>query len=75
MTIPKYYRDLAERVVATFIGTFVAALVSSGPVNLTDLSTWQSAGLAGLGAATALVKGAVARTVGSSDSASVSRRI
>jgi hypothetical protein len=75
MTIPKYYRDLTERVVATFLGTFVAALASSGPANVVDLSVWQSAGLAGMGAVAALVKGTVARAIGSSDSASVSRRI
>jgi hypothetical protein len=61
--------DLAERVVFSFLGAAIATLAAAG-VDLTHLSAWQSAGVAGLAAAVSLIKGVLAQYVGDRDSAS-----
>jgi hypothetical protein len=60
--------DLAERVVATFLGAALTFLVTNG-IDLTSLSVWQGAGFAGFTAAVALLKGLAARYVGDRASA------
>lgn len=70
----KYAVDLAERVVVTFLGAFVAALVAAGPMDLGNLSVWQSAALAGVASVVSLLKGIAARFVGDR-SASLAKRI
>lgn len=67
----KYLVDLAERVAVTFLGAFGAALLSVGPMNLGDLSVWQSAALAGVASVVSLAKGLLAQFVGERTSASL----
>lgn len=60
--------DTAERVAVTFAEVFVAGLIAGGQL---DLSTVQTAAFAGLAAALAVVKAALAQLSGSRDSASL----
>lgn len=62
-----YARDLAERVVSTFLQAFIGAIVFTSPF---DLHMWQAAAVAGVAAAGSLVKGLVARVRGDKNSAS-----
>jgi hypothetical protein len=69
-----YIRDLVERVVFTFLQAFGAALVAGGwfdVAHLRDLSIVQSAGLAGIAAVLAVIKGVIAKAVGNKESASL----
>jgi r1t holin len=58
-------RDIIERVVNTAWQTVLAVLTADGVnlVDLRDLTFWQGAGLAGLGAAWALLKSLVATRI------------
>ncbi|MFB7212690.1 hypothetical protein [Streptomyces sp. NPDC056255] len=67
-----YARDLAERVIATFLQAFVGALVLTQPL---DLHMWQSAAVAGVAAAGALLKGLVARWRDVTHSASLAKGV
>ena len=67
-----YGRDLAERVVATFLQAFVGGLVLTTPF---DIGMWQAAGVAGVAAATSLVKGLVARWRDVTNSASLAKGV
>jgi hypothetical protein len=60
--------DLAERTVSTALQAGLGAVVVSQPFNL---SMWESAGLAGVAAGLAVVKGVVARLRGDGNSASL----
>ncbi|MCX4606856.1 hypothetical protein OG402_41245 [Streptomyces anulatus] len=53
-----YARDLAERVIATFLQAFVGGLVLTAPF---DIGMWQAAAVGGVGAGLSLLKGLVAR--------------
>lgn len=64
-----YALDLAERVATTFAGGALAVLVADG-VDLTSLTVWEGAGVAGLAAVVSLVKGILAKGTGN-DSASL----
>lgn len=65
-----YLADLAERVVASFVGGAVAAAMAAGPLGLLHASAWQQVALGGLAAVVSLLKGLAARTVGDKNSAS-----
>ncbi|MGW0938884.1 hypothetical protein [Streptomyces sp. NPDC002666] len=67
-----YARDLAERVIATFLQAFVGGLVLTQPF---DVSMWQAAAVAGVAAAASLVKGLVARWRDVTNSASLARGV
>lgn len=70
----KYVRDLVERVAATFLQAFLAALLAGGFFDLAhirDASALEAAGVAGLAAVLSLVKGLVAKAISNRDSASV----
>jgi hypothetical protein len=67
-----YARDLAERVVATFLQAFVGAVVLTQPL---DLHMWQSAAVAGVAAAASLLKGLVARWRDVTNSASLAKGV
>ncbi|MFE4649272.1 hypothetical protein [Streptomyces sp. NPDC056707] len=67
-----YGRDLAERVVSTGLQAFVGGLVLTQPF---DLGMWQNAGIAGVAAAGALVKGLVARWRDVTNSASLAKGV
>lgn len=73
-----FVRDLIERVLATFLVTFLGALITSGWFDLhgiTDVSILGKAALAGVAAVLSLAKGLAAKYVGDSDSASLSKRV
>ncbi|MFI9012570.1 hypothetical protein ACIGZI_00890 [Streptomyces griseus] len=67
-----YARDLAERVVSTFLQAFVGGLVLTQPF---DIGMWQAAGVAGVAAAGALVKGIIARWRDVTNSASLAKGV
>lgn len=67
-----YARDLAERVVATFLQAFVGGLVLTSPL---DIGMWQTAAVAGVAAAASLLKGLVARWRDVTNSASLARGV
>lgn len=71
-TAAAYGKDLAERVVSTFLQAFLGAIVVSSPFSL---SMWQNAAVAGVAAGFALVKGLVARLRGNVDSASLAKGV
>ncbi|MEV6105692.1 hypothetical protein AB0M28_13390 [Streptomyces sp. NPDC051940] len=69
-TAATYGRDLAERIVTSFIGGFTAGVVVTQPL---DGSMWYSALAGGVVAVVSLVKGLVARAVGDPNSASLTK--
>lgn len=71
-TAATYARDLAERVLATFLQAFVGGIVVTQPL---DASMWYAAAAGGVGAAVALLKGLAARVWGDPNSASLSGRV
>ena len=71
-TAKTYARDLAERVLATFLQAFVGGLVLTQPL---DLGMWQAAAVGGVAAAAALVKGLVARWRDVTNSASLAKGV
>jgi hypothetical protein len=73
-----YVRDLAERVASTFVQAFLGALITGGVFDVAgvrDVSAWEAAGLAGVAAVLALLKGLAAKFVGQPDSASVDPQV
>lgn len=66
-----YVKDLAERVVVTFLEAFVAALVLSVAVSGLNIENVEAAGLAAIAAVIALVKGLIAKPVGNTATASL----
>jgi len=75
MSIPAtYVRDLAERVLATFLGAFAATLIAANWFTVSgvqDTSLLGQAGIAGVAAVLSLAKGLVARLIGSAGTASL----
>lgn len=67
-----YARDLAERVLATFLQAFVGGLVLTQPL---DLGMWQAAAVGGVAAAASLVKGLIARWRDVTNSASLAKGV
>ena len=69
----RYIRDLVERVLATYVQTFLGLLLASGFAvdGVVDLSLVVKAAVAAIPAALSLVKGIVARAVGDKESASL----
>lgn len=70
-----YLRDLAERMLTTFVIAAAAVAVAAGPANWFSASVWETAGAAGLAAVGSLVKGLAARWVGDQNSASAAPRV
>lgn len=70
-TAGTYARDIAERVLATFVVSAAGVAVAAGPADMFHASFWQTVGAAGIAAAGSLVKGIVARAVGPKNSASL----
>ena len=64
----KYVKSLAELVFATYALSFLGTVTAAG-FDLTDISTVKAAAVAAVPAALAVLYGAVARFVGSFDSA------
>lgn len=71
-TAKTYGRDLLERVLATFLQSFLAGVVVTQPL---DGSMWYAAGAGGIGAVLALVKGLVARWRDVTNSASLAKGV
>lgn len=74
-TAGTYAKDLLERVVWTFLVAVGSFAVVAGPAGWLELSTWQAAATAGAAAVGTLVKGLLARYVGSHNSASTARGV
>lgn len=70
-TAATYAKDLAERVVATFVVTAAGVAVAAGPGDMFSASFWETVAAAGIAAAGSLLKGMVARAFGSKNSASL----
>lgn len=58
-----WFRDVAERTVATWVQAFVGLLLAGWTTDTVDLSLIQSAAVAAIPAALAVVKGALAASV------------
>lgn len=71
-TAGTYARDLAERVLATFLQAFIGGIVLTQPF---DLAMWQSAAMAGVAATMSLVKGLLARFRSVTNSASLAKGV
>jgi len=69
-TAKTYAKDIAERVIWTFLGGTTAVVVASGPADMLHASFWQAASVGGFAAVVSLVKGFIARGVGAKNSAS-----
>ncbi|MFF1483155.1 hypothetical protein ACIGZH_01570 [Streptomyces sp. NPDC058319] len=69
-TAATYGRDLAERVIWTFLGAAGAVALAGGPADMLHVSFWEGAGTAGLAAAVSLIKGIAARAISQKNSAS-----
>lgn len=69
-TATTYLKDLAERVLASFVAGAVAAALAAGPLGLLHATAWQSVAVGGLTAVVSLLKGIAARAVGDKHSAS-----
>jgi hypothetical protein len=70
-----YAKDLAERVIWTFLGGTMAVIVAAGPADMFHASFWQAAAAGGFAAVVSLVKGLGAHYVGDSNSASTARGV
>jgi hypothetical protein len=66
-----YAKDLAERVVATFVVTAAGVAVAAGPGDMFSASFWETVAAAGIAAAGSLLKGMAARAFGTKNSASL----
>jgi hypothetical protein len=64
----RFFTDLAERTIATYLEAFIGLLLVGG---ITDLSTAKSAAIAAVPAGLAVVKGALSGFLGDPDTASV----
>lgn len=69
-TAGTYAKDLAERVIWTFLATTTGIAVAAGPAGMLNASMWETAGAAGIAAAGSLLKGLFARVIGEKNSAS-----
>ncbi|MGR3870997.1 hypothetical protein ACUXZZ_20685 [Streptomyces graminifolii] len=74
-TAQTYGRDLAERVIWTFLGGTAAVVVASGPSDMFHASFWQAVGVGGYAAVVSLAKGLVARWRGATNSASTAKGV
>ncbi|MCF3960596.1 hypothetical protein [Streptomyces fuscigenes] len=67
-----FARDLLERVLTTFLQSFIGGVVVTQPL---DGSMWYAAGAGGVGAVLALGKGLFARLRGAVNSASLAKGV
>jgi hypothetical protein len=71
-TAATYGRDLLERVLSTFLQSFIGGIVVTQPL---DGSMWYAAGAGGVGAVLALAKGLFARLRDVTNSASLAKGV
>lgn len=69
-TAKTYARDLAERVLATFLVALGGVFLAAEAADMFTLSFWEGAATAGLAAVGSLLKGVLARATGDKNSAS-----
>lgn len=69
-TAATYGKDLAERVVWTFLVAACGVALAAGPADMFSVSFWETVGTAGIAAVGSLLKGLFARVVGDKNSAS-----
>lgn len=74
-TAATYVKDLAERVVWTFLGGTAAVVIAAGPADMFHASFWQAAVTGGVAATVTLIKGLGARYTGNRNSASTARGV
>ncbi|MDT0306138.1 hypothetical protein RM780_04065 [Streptomyces sp. DSM 44917] len=74
-TAGTYARDLAERVVFTFLATAAGLFVAAEPADMFEVGFWQGVGTASFAAVVSLVKGLIARFRGDRNSASLAPRV
>ncbi|MFG2780838.1 hypothetical protein ACGFY7_23660 [Streptomyces prunicolor] len=74
-TAATYARDLAERIVWSFLGGTTAVVVAAGPADMFHASFWQAVGTGGLAAVVSLGKGLAARWRGATNSASTAKGV
>ncbi|MEU8710928.1 hypothetical protein [Streptomyces sp. NPDC048663] len=74
-TAGTYARDLAERVIWSFLGGTIAVLVGAGPADMFHASLWQAAGTGGIAAVVSLGKGLAARWRSTTNSASLAKGV
>lgn len=74
-TARTYGRDLAERVVWTFILAAGSVMMAAGPLDMFNASLWETVGAAGVAAVGSLLKGLLARTIGDKNSASTASSV
>ena len=69
-TSATYVKDLAERVVWTFLIAAGGVAMAAGPGDMFNATFWETVGTAGIAAVGSLLKGLIARFVGAKNSAS-----
>lgn len=69
-TAQTYAKDLAERVIWTFLLAAGGVALAAGPVDMLNVSFWKAVGIAGITAVGSLVKGVLAKVIGDPNSAS-----
>jgi hypothetical protein len=73
-TLPKtaatYGKDLAERVIWTFLVAAGGVALAAGPASMFSASFWETVGAAGIAAVGSLIKGIAAKVVGKKNTAS-----
>jgi hypothetical protein len=69
-TATTYAKDLAERVIWTFLAAVAGVALAAGPADMLHASFWQAVATAGVAAVVSLVKGLLARGFGAKNSAS-----
>ncbi|MDR3079460.1 MAG: hypothetical protein LBV60_00775 [Streptomyces sp.] len=74
-TAQTYGRDLAERVIWTFLAAAGGVALAAGPADMFHASLWQTVGTAGIAAVGSLLKGVAARVIGDKNSASTASSV
>ncbi|RSN64046.1 hypothetical protein DMH12_04555 [Streptomyces sp. WAC 04229] len=69
-TARTYAVDLIERIIWTFLGASTTVALAAGPADMLSASFWESVAIGGGAAVVTLVKGVLARLVGTKNSAS-----
>ena len=67
----KWFTDMSERALKTFLQVFIAALVLVPGANLFDLSLLRTAAMGGVAAALSVVSSMLSTRVGNKDSAAL----
>lgn len=74
-TAQTYLKDLAERVIWTFLLAAGGVALAAGPADMFHASLWETVGTAGLVAVGSLIKGVVAKFRGDPNSASLAQDV